>query len=339
MAPRDQRKAAVKKLTNTYKETTKKFTEHRIPAAVIWFNYETGKLEVDGHKPVADFLEDHLDEIMQKPNFNIFTEEELQQAQEYAPPIKPLNEMTTLQLKKYAVGLMQHLLGKRNKFNNQENKPSWWPASEPWQNLQTGGAERYKKVISAYFQAERGIDLMVNSNLREVGTQANLPPATQSEASGHLDNSNISSDIPDSPMGMSTQTLESDIMAEPVPCETASPECSGSFPWVRSDTIPQAVAAPYSSNTIASIPANPPTQNVVPWTPVPTPRISRPKRKAPEPTTRITRRNSRQNSPSTPESQNHQSTATGSEGQLQGLQLYIERVRQQEDKQRKKRKV
>ena len=314
MAPRDQRKAAVKKLTNTYKETTKKFTEHRIPAAVIWFNYETGKLEVDGHKPVADFLEDHLDEIMQKPNFNIFTEEELQQAQEYAPPIKPLNEMTTFQLKKYAVGLMQHLLGKRNKFNNQENKPSWWPASEPWQNLQTGGADRYKKVISAYFQAERGIDLMVNSNLREVGTQANLPPAIQSEASGHLDNSNISSAIPDSPMGMSTQTLESDIMAESVPCETALPECSG-------------------------IPANPPTQNVVPWTPVPTPRISRPKRKAPEPTTRITRRNFLQNSPSTPESQNHQSTATGSEGQLQGLQLYIERVRQQEDQQRKKRKL
>ena len=101
----------------------------------------------------------HLDEITQRPQFNIFTEEEIQRSQEYAPPSKPINDMTTKELKQYGVDLMIHLLGKKNKFSNPANKPYWWPADEPWTNLQSGGADRYKKIICAYFLAERGMNL------------------------------------------------------------------------------------------------------------------------------------------------------------------------------------
>ena len=112
MAPRDQVKATLKKLTNSYRETTKEFTKLKVPAAVIWFNHETNRLEVDGHGPIVQFLLQILDEIMQRPHFNIFTDEEIQRSQEYAPPTKPLNDMTTKELKQYAIGLMIHLLRK-----------------------------------------------------------------------------------------------------------------------------------------------------------------------------------------------------------------------------------
>ena len=159
MAPRDQVKATLKKLTKSYKEATKEFTKLRVPAAAIWFNHETNRLEVDGHGPIVEFLMQHLDEITQRPQFNIFTEEEIQRSQEYAPPSKPINDMTTKELKQYGVDLMIHLLGKKNKFSNPANKPYWWPADEPWASLQSGGADRYRKIICAYFLAERGINL------------------------------------------------------------------------------------------------------------------------------------------------------------------------------------
>ena len=312
MAPRDQVKATLKKLTNSYRETTKEFTKLKVPAAVIWFNHETNRLEVDGHGPIVQFLLQNLDEIMQRPHFNIFTDEEIQRSQEYAPPSKPLNDMTTKELKQYAVGLMIHLLGKKHKFSNPENKPYWWPADEPWQNLQSGGASRYRKIICAYFLAERGTNLATicgtcKNQCTTCKPQQAPPTVTQSTPVSHDPASSsmipIETDSSSSGLTLSestpTVTPSTPVSHDPGILEAPlEPTSSGSTP---TESTPTAPLEPGPSSMITHSPGGTETQltvlepadHRVPGvsnvnnavqvrTPIPTPRLTRSKRKPTE---------------------------------------------------------